>query len=280
MTLEDARRGYPGYRSPSARVPQRTDARTTMSRGFRISFDDVGAGPPVVLVQGFTLSGGDWWELGYVDRVVGFGRRVLVVDPLGHGQSDRPHDPASYRWPGVALDIAAAMDAADVDRAVLWGYSRGASLVASLAAERPDRVDAVILGGAAGLETDPPNELAGWLKEMLAGDWAAYWSTPLGAGYTEADRRYCEAVNDPRALAAALAGRRIYPYHTDLESISAPVLLYEGGEDDPDNGAVTAALLGAEHRILAGLDHDGALAGIDVVVPIVEPFLSAHASPS
>lgn len=76
-----------------------------------------------MLVQGFSLSGGGRWELGQVDRLVVLGRQVLVVDSLGHGKSDQPHDPEAYRWPAAAVDIVAAMDAAGVARATLWGYS-------------------------------------------------------------------------------------------------------------------------------------------------------------
>ena len=125
MTLPESRRGFPTYRSPSGVEPARASARKADSRGFGISYDDVGEGPTIVLIPGFSQSGGDWWELGYPDRLVVLGRRVLVVDPLGHGVSDRPHEPAAYRWPDVALDIVATMDAAGVAQAILWGLLAG-----------------------------------------------------------------------------------------------------------------------------------------------------------
>jgi pimeloyl-ACP methyl ester carboxylesterase len=275
MMIDDARRGYPSYRSPSGMQPARTGPRSAVSRGLKISYDDVGEGPTELLVPGFTMSGGDWWELGYVEHLVALGRRILVVDPLGHGQSDRPIDPEAYRWPGPALDIVAVMDQAGVARATFWGYSRGAALVAAAASEAPDRCRGLILGGSGDLTADPPASIDPWIEAMLAGDWAAYWATPVGSTYTPDDRRYCERVNDPRAFAAAIGGRRRFPYELDLGRISAPTLVYCGSEDEPDEADRTAQALGAELRVLPGLDHDSAISVIDQVMAAVVPFLRA-----
>ena len=270
----EARRGYPSYRSEPG--PDRVEPREARSRGFRISYDDVGQGAAIVLVHGFTLSGGDWWETGYVERLVGLGRRVLVVDPLGHGQSDRPHDPADYRWPDVALDIMSAMDAAGVERATLWGYSRGAAIVATAAADVPTRIEALILGGAGDLTRRPDPTVPPWLAAFLGGDWNAFWSTPFGSAYTDADRRYAERVNDPRAFAAARAGRRLFDYEHDLSRVSARALVYAGGDDEPEASERTAGALRAEHHVLPGLDHASAVSATDQVFAKVEPFLTAQ----
>lgn len=126
---------------------------------IRVSYDDVGEGPTIVLISGFSQSGGDRWELGYADRLVVLGRRVLVVDPLGRGVSDRPHEPAAYQWPDVALDIVATMDAAGIAQAILWGFSRGAALAACIAAECPDRIVGLVLGAGGDLGDTPPTAL-------------------------------------------------------------------------------------------------------------------------
>jgi pimeloyl-ACP methyl ester carboxylesterase len=181
MTLPEARRGFPTYRSASGAEPARVAARKVNSRGFGISYDDVGEGPTIVLISGFSQSGGDWWELGYVDRLVALGRRVLVVDPLGHGRSDRPHDPDAYQWPDVALDIVATMDAAGVAQATLWGFSRGATLAASATIETSARVAGLVLGAGGDLSDTPPIALSPAIETLLAGDWAAFFATPAGS---------------------------------------------------------------------------------------------------
>jgi pimeloyl-ACP methyl ester carboxylesterase len=198
------------------------------------------------------------------------------VDPLGHGVSARPHDPAAYRWPDVALDIVAAMDGADTSRATLWGFSRGGALAATAAIEAPDRVEALVLGAAGDLGETPPTELPPWTETLLAGDWAAFFATPAGAIYAEATRRYHERVNDPIAFGAALAGRRLFPYDIELGRISAPSLVYVGSEDGPDRDRRTAEALGVELHELPGLDHRSGLSATDRIMAVVEPFLAAH----
>lgn len=275
--LPETRRGYPGYRREGI-VPSRpAKARFVRSRSFAIAYDDVGRGPVVVLVHGVTLSGGDWWETGAVDLLVGAGYRVLVVDPLGHGGSDRPLDHAAYLYPEVALDVAAAMDAARVDRAILWGYSRGALLATTLAIEVSGRVECLILGGYGGMEGMPPTELTDWQQGMLDGDWSAFWESPIGAGYAPADRRYAELTSDIRSWGAAMVSRRLHPYALRLDSVGCPVFAYGGGDDDADAASATAALLGTTPAFLPGLDHDTAVQEAGRVWEVVEPFLRSRA---
>lgn len=277
MSLDETRRGFPTYRPASGAVPGRGPGRRIESRGFRISYDDVGEGAAIVLVSGFSQSGADWWELGYVDRLVALGRRVLVVDPLGHGSSDRPHDPDAYRWPAVALDIVSVMDDAGVARATLWGFSRGAVLAATVAIETPERVDALVLGAGGDLGAAVPSTLSPWIEALLAGDWAAFFDSPAGSIYAETTRRYHERVNDPRAFGALAAGRRLFPYALDLGRITAPALIYVGGEDEPDGDRRTAEAIGAEFHELAGLDHRTGLSDTATVMAAVEPFLASTA---
>jgi len=63
-------------------------------------------------------SAADYREAGYVDQLAAT-LRVLIVGPLGHGQSDKPHDAVAYRAPGVAVDVIAVMDAAGLEKATL-----------------------------------------------------------------------------------------------------------------------------------------------------------------
>ena len=63
------------------------------SDGTTIAYDDVGEGPPIVLVHGFASSrDGNWRRPGWYDALAGAGRRVIALDCRGHGGSEKPLD--------------------------------------------------------------------------------------------------------------------------------------------------------------------------------------------
>ena len=120
----------------------------TTSRGFRIHYTVDGEGPPLMLVAPTLGAAEHWLDAGYVAALAP-SWRVINVDPLGHGNSDTPHDPDAYEAAGVTKDQVAVLDAEGVDKATVWGYSRGGWLACSLAAAHPERVDQIVVGGFA-----------------------------------------------------------------------------------------------------------------------------------
>jgi pimeloyl-ACP methyl ester carboxylesterase len=259
----------------NAKISAGPGTRIARSRGYAISYEDTGQGSPVVLIPGLMQSAADYRQAGYVNRLA-IDRRVLTVDPLGHGLSDKPHDAQAYRAPGVAADVIAVMDAAGLEKATLWGYSRGAWLACMAAIEFPERLAALILGGEA-LTRPPPTEVPPWNETLARSDWAAFWSAfpiPL----SDAVMRHFEDINDPKALAAERIGRIESAYTFDLGRVSARALVYCGGNDDPGDVMPTAQALKTELHVVEGCDHFGAFKEVDRVMPFVAAFLSTAAS--
>lgn len=263
-------RGY-----PRNRLTDRSDAdpaitKTTQSRGHTISFEDAGEGPAIVLVPGWTMSAADWRDAGYVDRLA-TSHRVLAVDPLGNGLSDKPHELDAYGWPAVAADVVAVLDATGVDRATVWGYSRGAALAGAVAAEFPDRVAALILGGGGDLTLAVPEESApsAMTEAMFHGDFGPLWDE---YSFSEEDRQYDREVNDPIALGAMhiQEGRTLA---IDIGRVAAPALVYVGGNDHPEDERKTSAALGVDLQVVPNLDHLEAFSRLDLVMPLVLGFL-------
>jgi pimeloyl-ACP methyl ester carboxylesterase len=244
-----------------------------LSRGFHVSFQDVGTGPALVLVSGFAWPASSWVDLGYVDPLVRHGYRVLTVDPLGHGLSEKPHAWEAYQAPEIGSDIVAAMDAADVQRAVLWGYSRGAALVTMAATEHLDRVAALIVGGLTWIAPPPPQGGISPLVEALQrGSWSDF-CTELGEPISDADRQIMEA-SDPRAMAAVDIARGRSTYAPDPTCIHVPTLLYYGSDDSWAPVDAAAKAFGLEPRMLPGHDHSGAFRDSESVLRIVLEFLA------
>src|SRR5438128_3717827 len=124
---------------------------SVVSRGFNISYRTEGSGAPLLLLQGWSRQADDWWEHGYVEALAK-GYRVVAVDRLGHGQSDKPHDPALYLEELIVSDLVAVLDAERIEHVLVWGFSMGARNAASLAVFEPDRVAALVCGGTVPLQ--------------------------------------------------------------------------------------------------------------------------------
>jgi len=226
----------------------------TRSRGFTIHYEVAGTGLPLVLVPGTLSSAAQWKLFGYV-RAVADEFRVVSVDPLGHGLSEKPHSPDAYDAAGVAADLVAVLDAEGIERATVWGYSRGGWIACGLAATYPERVARIVIGGYASHahEAELPIQSA-WFEHLSRGDWTAFWRS-----FGIEDRRPMKQVeqdNDPLAIAAAVAGSQRPTRYVDLQAVRCPSLHYVGGEDwIADHVRSDAAVLGAPLAILPGATH-------------------------
>jgi pimeloyl-ACP methyl ester carboxylesterase len=113
---------------------------------FRIAYDVSGRGPAIMLLHGGGGSRQEWHAGGYVARLKD-DFKVITVDLRGHGESDKPTDPACYTTDKMGQDFLAVADACGVDKFILWGYSFGSNVGRYLAA-RSERVEKMIMVGS------------------------------------------------------------------------------------------------------------------------------------
>lgn len=93
----------------------------TTKDGVNLHYTDWGSGPPAVFIHGWPLSG-DMWE--YQRPFLGQqGVRTIAYDRRGFGKSDQPWD--GYDYDTLADDLAAVLEACDVQGATLVGFSMG-----------------------------------------------------------------------------------------------------------------------------------------------------------
>jgi pimeloyl-ACP methyl ester carboxylesterase len=107
----------------------------------------VEGGPPLLLHHGFTSSLEAWRFFGFT-AVLREHFQVILFDALGHGQSDKPHDPAAYTQRQRCRDALAVLDATGVERAHFFGYSLGGWVGYGLVRHAPQRLRSLILGAA------------------------------------------------------------------------------------------------------------------------------------
>jgi pimeloyl-ACP methyl ester carboxylesterase len=74
----------------------------------------------LVLLAATLSSAAHWRDFGYVKALAPHWP-VAAIDPLGHGQSDLPHDPQAYRAAGVLADLMAILDTQGTETATASG---------------------------------------------------------------------------------------------------------------------------------------------------------------
>ncbi|MEO7361342.1 MAG: alpha/beta hydrolase [Gemmatimonadaceae bacterium] len=164
------------------------------TRLYCYAFGSRGAGIPIVLIHGTFTSSHLWREL--LPRLPK-GHRVLVLDLLGHGRSDR-HAGRSMTVAGHADRTIGLLNELAVSSACLVGHGLGAAVALRLAHSCPDRVTKVALVNPAFLATNPKDvRIPGVLRRVAAfvpvwkqlpGDWiASALHTAMLRGYAQRD---------------------------------------------------------------------------------------------
>ncbi len=106
--------------------------------GHRISYDSYGEGERVlVLVHGLLMNRRMYERL--APELAAAGNRVICLDLLGHGRSDRPEDLRLYSMPLFARQVVGLLDHLGLDSAVVGGTSLGANVGLELAVSDPRR---------------------------------------------------------------------------------------------------------------------------------------------
>jgi 3-oxoadipate enol-lactonase len=103
-----------------------------------------GHGPPIILIPGL---GADTRLFSDVVPPLATSYQVVVVDPRGGGQSDKPR--GQYSIEQMADDVAGMFGILGVASADVVGYSMGGKIALQLAADHPELVDHLVLAATA-----------------------------------------------------------------------------------------------------------------------------------
>lgn len=184
--------------------------------------------PTVLCVHGFASSCRDnWVNTGWVNDLTRAGFRVLGVDQLGHGASDKPYEASEYGMDALVGDLCTVLDTYLIDTVHYVGYSLGARVGWQVAVQASDRVDRAVLGGI------PDGRPLARLQVEQARAFAQH-GTPVEDAVTRNYVKLASRVpgNDLLALFALAEGMRQGdadpdPTHPPLQ----PILFATGSED-------------------------------------------------
>ena len=96
-----------------------------------------------VLLHGLLLS--QRMHAPLADALAERGNRVVTLDLLGHGQSERPPDMWRYSMGFFAQEVVGLLDHLDVDEAVVGGTSLGANVTLEVASLAPERLRGMVV---------------------------------------------------------------------------------------------------------------------------------------
>ena len=95
-------------------------------KGYNLAYSDFGSGDQaLVLMHGLLMNRHMFDRM--APEMASRGYRVITIDTLGHGASDRPEDMRLYNMPAFGDQIAALIDHLELDRPVVGGTSLGAN---------------------------------------------------------------------------------------------------------------------------------------------------------
>jgi pimeloyl-ACP methyl ester carboxylesterase len=101
------------------------------------------SGRALILLHGLLLS--QEMHRPLAEDLAARGNRVITLDLLGHGHSDRPRDMRRYSMATYATQALALMDHLKIDEAVVMGTSLGANVALELASRQPQRLRGLVI---------------------------------------------------------------------------------------------------------------------------------------
>jgi pimeloyl-ACP methyl ester carboxylesterase len=239
--------------------PEAHGGRYVAVNDIRIYYETYGSGPPVLVLHGGL---GSLEAMHHQIRALAARRQVIAPDSRGHGRSTDSDAPLSYRL--MADDMVKLLEALQLPRVDVVGWSDGGIIGLDLAMRHPERVGRLVVIGA--------NFNPDGLKELPA---AAAEAPPRPGFYR---RNAPDPAHWPVLYRKVVTMWRTQPQYTpeDLSRIRAPTLVIAGEFDiiRPDHtDQLAKAIPGAEEAIIKGGTHLVPSQKPDIVNDLIASFL-------
>lgn len=210
------------------------NTRSFAFQGHELHYEEHGSGEHViVLLHGLLLDANV--NRGLARAFASHGYRVILLDLLGHGRSDKPDDARLHRFDRYAEQVVALLDNLNIDKAVIGGVSLGAGVSLQVAVIAPERLQGLIVEMPVTENATPFAALlfVPLLLGVQFGGRVARWTSKL---WSRVPRTQIDTLNSvlnllsapPEVTVAVLHGILVGPVAPDIErrrGISVPTLV-------------------------------------------------------
>jgi len=250
------------------------------NEGLRLFYRDSGAGLPILWHTGGCGDSTMWERAGYIAGLPGY--RHILFDHRGHGRSQAPPDMAGHRMSCYVDDVIAVLDDAEIEQAVLVGYSMGGEVGYAVAQEHPER-----LAGFVALDSVPdpdqqPDDLREGARDVMTRGTRAIIKEMADTESPPPPAWLLDhlSATDSLVFAGAFEAFATAPaFWEAAPQIRVPTLMLQGvGDDEQDwraRGQAAAATMPAARAVaMEGLGHLQAFWRTDLSLAPIKEFLA------
>lgn len=213
----------------------------TFANGIEFYYERHGSGPPLILVCGFTNHLGMWEKM--IPRLSS-SFEVIAFDNRGAGRSETT--PPPYTIEQLADDVIGLMDALNLSKVYMAGFSMGSVIIQSLAHRFPERIlKGVLIAPFSALPSTALMQAHSVAKLFQAGIEPAlaletilpwifsndFLSDPQRIEETIKDLLESPYPQPPDGYAGQLAAVTTCDMRDRLDKIETPLLILAGEED-------------------------------------------------
>ncbi|HWU16687.1 MAG TPA: alpha/beta hydrolase [Devosia sp.] len=254
---------------------------TVEVNGMQMYYEVSGSGDPLVVLHGAYMN---IPSMGAIIPKLAETHTVYALEFQGHGRTTDIDRPITY--PNLADDVAAFMDAVDLEKADVFGYSMGAAAALQLAIRHPDKVDQLVAASVA-------YDVSGWQPAFT--DFIPQMAPEMFVGTPMEDEYKKLAVNKDgfRALVEKLIALEKEPmaWEEDVKTLKAPMLIIAGDADVStlEHNVALFRLLGggvmgdmgeplpaSRLAVLPATSHTAVINQVELLHAFIEPFLQGE----
>jgi len=250
------------------------------ANGLKMYYEEYGSGEPLVLIHASLATGVGNWKayLPYLSTHF----RLILPDLRGHGRTVNPQ--GEIRLPTLTDDLVAFIQALDLAKPFLCGWSGGGDIALDVGIRYPNSVKAMVVGGVTHRVSEE------YFRTMRAIGAEAPGKVNIEQ-FEQAMPQFVELLRivhsqNPdhwKTLLTQISHEMLeptLPSHDDIKKITAPTLIIWGDRDQylpvEDALELYRLLPNAELAVLPNTDHSLSRTKVEQFANLAKDFLLRH----